>query len=88
MRRGCRVDKDDDEDFQLANGHLIWIQDIDCVDNIYKEFKGIGHPCQDKPIKRGLEACDARWKTKWRKHFNPVDQKRFSWIRRLTRELS
>ena len=59
-------------------GHLIRIRDIDSVDEIYKEFKGIGRVCLDQPIKGGLEACDAWWKTKWKKHFNAADQKRFS----------
>jgi hypothetical protein len=31
-----------DEDFQKASKHLIRIRDIDCVDHIYFEFKGIG----------------------------------------------
>jgi hypothetical protein len=36
-----------------------------------------------KPIDEGLEACDVRWKAKWRKHFNLADQKRFSWMAML-----
>jgi hypothetical protein len=72
-----------DEDFEKASKHLIRIRDIDCVDHIYFEFKGIGRLFQGKPIDGGLEACDVRWKAKWRKHFNLADQKHFSWMAML-----
>ncbi len=77
----------DDVDFGLAKVYLIRMRDIDCVDDIYKEFKGIGAPCQDQPIIGGLEECDRRWKTKWRRHFNAADQKRFSRMTMLARAI-
>jgi hypothetical protein len=67
-----------DEDFETASKHLIRIRDIDSVDHIYHEYKGIGRLFQGKPIDGGLEACNVRWKAKWRKHFNLADQKCFS----------
>jgi hypothetical protein len=41
-------------------------------------LKGLDSCFGAKPIDRGLEACDARWKAKWRKHFTLADQKHFS----------
>jgi hypothetical protein len=80
-------DLEQDEDFIKASKHIIRMRDIDCVDDIYKEFKGIGAPCQDQPIIGGLEECDRRWKTKWRRHFNAADQKRFSRMTMLARAI-
>jgi hypothetical protein len=57
------------------------------MEDIYKEFKGIGNRCQDKPIKGGLEECTWRWKTNSRQHLNAVDQKRFSWMRMLAKAI-
>lgn len=54
------------------------------MDNIYYEYKGMGW-FNDMPILGGLEECDRRRKTKWRKHFTPADQKRFGWITMLAK---
>jgi hypothetical protein len=76
----------EDEDYKKASMHLIRIRDIDCVDQIYYEFKGKGM-FQGSPIVGGLEACDARWKTRWRRHFNKADQKRFSRMGQLAKAI-
>jgi hypothetical protein len=84
---GAMAIDEDDAEFQKANGHKIRIRDIDSVDDIYNEYKGKGNPCQDRPIVGGLEACDRKWKTKWRKHFNAADQKRFSRMTMLAKAI-
>jgi hypothetical protein len=80
-------EEEEDEDFKRASVHLIRIRDIDRIDDIYYEFKGIGRLFRGIPIEGGLEACDTRWKTKWRKHFNPADQKRFSRMTMLAKAI-
>jgi hypothetical protein len=78
---------EEDADFRGACGHLIRIRDIDCVDDIYNEYKGIGGLFQGIPIDGGLEACDVRWKARWRRHFNAADQKRFSRMAMLAKAI-
>jgi hypothetical protein len=73
-------------DWEAASSHSIRIRDIDCVDEVYMEFKGRGIS-QDQPIIGGMEACEARWKTKWRRHFSSADQKRFSRYSQLTKAI-
>jgi hypothetical protein len=72
------MDNDNGVDWELATVHTIWICDLESVQDIYSEFKGLGL-FKDMPIAGGgLEECDWRWKTRWRRDFNAADQKRFS----------
>jgi hypothetical protein len=75
-----------DDDLERASEHVLVARDIDCVDEIYREFKGLQR-FTDVPIAGGLEECDRRWKTKWRRHFNPADQKRFSRMSMLSKAI-
>jgi hypothetical protein len=84
---GGELDEEDHEDFKRASEHLISIRDIDCVDDIYYEFKGIGGLFEGKPIEGGMEACDARWKSRWRRHFSTADQRRFSRMAMLAKAI-
>jgi hypothetical protein len=77
---------EEDGDYRKATAHLIQIRDVDCVDDIYNEFKGMG-PFTGSPIDGGLEACDTRWKSTWRRHFNQADQKRFSRMAQLVKAI-
>jgi hypothetical protein len=54
---------------------------LDSVQDIYSEFKGL-RLFKDMP---GLEECDRRWKTRWQRHFNATDQRRFSWMSMLAK---
>jgi hypothetical protein len=54
---------------------------LDSVQDIYSEFKGL-RLFKDMP---GLEECDRRWKTRWQRHFNAADQRRFSWMSMLAK---
>jgi hypothetical protein len=79
--------QEEEEDFQRASQHLIRIRDIDEVDQIYYEFKGLTPLFEGAPIAGGLEACDRRWKARWRRHFSSSDQKRFSRMAMLTKAI-
>jgi hypothetical protein len=83
---GVTVTEDSGVDWDRATIHTIQLRDIDCVDDIYKEFKGMGR-FSESPIAGGLEECDRRWKTRWRRHFNSSDQKRFSRMSMLTKAI-
>ncbi len=74
-------------DWDAASTHVIRIRDIDSIYQVYNKFKGREAPCQDKPIVGGLEACEIRWKAKWRKHVKKADQKRFSRMSMLTKAI-
>ncbi len=73
---GVTVTEDSGVDWDRATIHTIQLRDIDCVDDIYKGFKGMGR-FSESPIAGGLEECDRRWKPRWRRHFNSSDQKQF-----------
>jgi hypothetical protein len=73
----AQEEEDDDEDWSRARGHKIQVTEPDSIRIIYNEFKGL-HNFEDMPILGGLEGCDKKYKTKWRKHFSGADQKRFS----------
>jgi hypothetical protein len=79
-------EEDEDEDWIRARGHKIQVTEPDSIRIIYNEFKGL-HDFTDMPILGGLEACDKKYKTKWRKHFNGADQKRFSRMSMLARAI-
>ena len=57
--------EDSGPEWERATAHTIQIRDIDCVDDLYHEFKGLGM-FEGLPIVGGLEECDRRWKTRWR----------------------
>jgi hypothetical protein len=78
------TDNDDGVDWAQATVHTMGMRDLESVQDIYSEFKGLG-VFKDMPIAGGLEECNQRWKTRWRRHFNATDQKRFSWMSMLTK---
>ncbi len=57
------------------------------MDNLYHEFKGLVPRFKALPIVGGLEECNWRWKTRWQRHYNAADQKRFSWMQMLTKAI-
>jgi hypothetical protein len=78
------TDDDIGVDWAVATVHTLGMRNLESVQDIYLEFKGLG-VFKDMPIAGGLEECDWRWKTRWRRHFNAADQKRFSRMSMLTK---
>jgi hypothetical protein len=85
-REETAQEEDDDEDWSRARGHKIQVTEPDLIRIIYNEFKGL-HDFRDMPILGGVEGCDNKYKTKWRKHFNGADQKRFSRMTMLAKAI-
>ena len=75
---------EDDIDWGRAKDHKIQITSPGTIRTIYDEYKGLGR-FRGMPIDGGLEGCDAKYKTKWRKGFSASDQKRFSRMGMLAR---
>jgi hypothetical protein len=65
---------EDDIDWGRAKDHKIQITSPGTIRTIYDEYKGLGR-FRGMPIDGGLEGCDAKYKTKWRKGFSASDQK-------------
>jgi hypothetical protein len=85
-REETQEEEDADEDWSRARGHKIQVTEPDSIRIIYNEYKGL-HNFRDMPILGGLEGCDKKYKTKWRKHFNGADQKRFSRMSMLAKAI-
>jgi hypothetical protein len=85
-REEPQAQEDEDDDWCRARGHKIQVTEPDSIRIIYNEFKGL-HDFRDMPILGGLEGCDKKYKTKWRKHFNGADQKRFSRMSMLAKAI-
>jgi hypothetical protein len=79
-----RIDKHNGDDWVLATVHTIQVRDLMSVHDIYSEFKGLGQ-FKGSPIAGGLEECERRWKSRWRRHFIAADKKRFSRMSMLTK---
>jgi hypothetical protein len=75
---------EDDIDWGRAKDHKIQITSPLTIKTIWEEYKGLGRFI-GMPIDGGLEGCDLKYKTKWRKGFSASDQKRFSRMGMLTR---
>ena len=75
---------EDDIDWGRAKDHKIQITSPGTITTIYEEYKGLGR-FRGMPIDGGLEGCDLKYKTKWRKGFSASDQKRFSRMGMLAR---
>jgi hypothetical protein len=79
---GAEDETEDDIDWGRAKDHKIQITAPATIRTIYDEYKGLGR-FRGMPIEGGLEGCDAKYKTKWRKGFSASDQKRFSRMKML-----
>jgi hypothetical protein len=77
---------EDLEDWSRAEGHQLQCRAPDTVAEMYHQWKGLGK-FNDTPILGGLEACDRRFKTRWRKHFEASTQKFFSRIKILSESI-
>ena len=56
------------------------------VRDIMDEWFGMGE-CENEPVRGGINACEERWNSKWRRHFSPAQKKHFGRIRRIVEEV-
>ena len=80
------VEQQVDEDWAKAMGHNIQVTEPETIRTIYSEYKGRA-AFEEMPIEGGLEACEQKFKSKWRSHFTSSFQRRFSRMGMLCRAI-